>query len=125
MDKAEALHDFWASFDLPAIDENSAWDDETLEQLGITFPYISYESATSDLDDVLTLGADIWDRSPSWATVEAKAKEILDAIGLGGSIVFYDIGALWITRGAAKRMASGDDAIRRIHIDINAEFLSA
>lgn len=125
MDKAQALHTFWSSFGIPAIDEQSAFDSETLEQLGIDYPYISYESATSDLDDVLSLSADLWYHSTTWAEIERKGAEILAAIGRGGSIVFYDVGALWITRGNAKRMESVDNSVRRLHITINAEFLSA
>lgn len=126
MDKAQALHTFWSGFGLPAIDEQSAYDTDTLEKLSITYPYITYEAATSDLGDTLTLGADLWYDSTSWAGIEAKAAQIIDALGRGGTVIPYTGGALWITHGAARRMAAevGFD-VRRIHIDINAEFLSA
>ena len=128
MDKAQALHLFWSSFGIPAIDEQSAYDDQTLEQLGISYPYISYESATSSFDEQLTLGADIWYHSTSWAGIEQKASQISEAIGLGGTHQHYEGGSLWITRGQmfSQRMPSDStNNIRRIHININAEFQSA
>ena len=41
MDKVQALHSFWASFGIPAIDEQSAYDEKTIEEMEITYPYIS------------------------------------------------------------------------------------
>lgn len=129
MDKAQALYTFWNSFDLPAIDEQSAYDEGTLESLGISFPYITYETAVDYLDSPVTIGADIWYKSTSWEAISKKADEIGAYIGLGGRVLRYDGGGLWITRGAvfAQRMAeeSGNDSIRRIHINIQAEYLSA
>lgn len=128
MNKAQALYTFWSSFAWSAIDEQSAYDEDTLEQLGIEFPYITYESATDSIENTLTLGADLWDRSTSWSSVEEKAAAIQASLGMGGTLIHYDGGALWITRGAsfARRMSAdtGYD-VRRIHITINAEYLSA
>ena len=129
MDKAQALYSFWASFSLPAIDEQSAYDVGTMERLGIGFPYITYETVTGYLDGPVVIGADLWYKSTSWAEISRKADEIGAYIGLGGRVTRYDGGGLWITRGSpfAQRMAdeSGNDNIRRIHINIQAEFLSA
>lgn len=128
MDKVQALHHFWSSFQIPAIDEQSAYDEKTLEDLNIDFPYITYEVATDSFDEPVAIGADVWYRSTSWAEATAKAQQIENAIGRGGKLVAYDEGALWITRGSpfTQRLAAenGYD-VRRIHININAEFLSA
>ena len=125
MNKAQALYKFWSSFEIPAIDEQSSYDTDTLEELNITYPYISYETAIGSIDEPLLLGADIWDRSTSWAAVELKAEEIASQIG-GGFSQHYSDGCLWITKGQpfSQRMPTDKD-IRRIHININAEFLSA
>ena len=128
MDKAQALHEFWSSFDIPAIDEQSAYDEGVLEQLGISYPYITYEAATDSFDNSLMLSADIWYNSTSWKDISWKALEIANDIGMGGKLVHYDGGAIWITRSTpfASRMTSDStNDIRRIHININAEFLSA
>lgn len=127
-DEAQALQSFWESFGIPAVDEQSAYDEDTLEQLGISFPYITYEAAISSFDEPVSLGADLWYNTTSWKEITKKAKMISDAIGLGGKLIPYRDGAIWITRGSvfSRRMAAevGYD-VRRIHININAEFLSA
>lgn len=127
MDKAQALHQFWSGFGIPAIDEQSAYDTPTMERLGITYPYISYEASVSELDEPIALGADVYYSSTSWAGAEGKAQEIVGAIGYGGTRVPYEGGMLWITRGtpAYQRMSAENVFdIRRIHININAEFQS-
>lgn len=126
--KAQALHEFWAGFGLPAIDELSSYDDRTMKQLGIAYPYLTYEEAVGDFDEPISLGADLYYRSDSWAEIEAKAAEISDAIGMGGKIVLYDGGGIWIKRGSPpyRRMSAENEfSIRRIHLNINADFLSA
>lgn len=129
MDKGQALHSFWSSFGLPALDEQSAYDEGTMEELGITYPYLTYETAIDYLDGPVAIGADLWYKSTSWEDITKKAEGIGAYIGLGGRVIRYDGGGLWITRGAdfSRRMAeeTGDDNIRRIHINIQAEFLSA
>lgn len=128
MDKVQALHSFWSSFGIPAIDEQSAYDESTLKDLDISFPYITYEVATDSFDYPVAIGADVWYQSTSWAEATAKAQQIENAIGRGGKMIAYDGGAIWITRGSpfSQRLAAenGYD-VRRIHININAEFLSA
>ena len=128
MNKAQALQNFWAGFNLPAIDEQSAYDPATLKKLGIDYPYISYEAAVGEFDAPVALSADLWYKSTSWAEIEAKAEQIADTIGFGGTWAHYDGGAIYIARGSPpyQRMpAENPFDIRRIHININAEFESA
>ena len=127
MDKAQALYAFWSNFGLPVLDEQSAYDTSVMEELGITYPYISYEAAVGELDAPVALSADLWYQSTSWAAIEAKAAQIASAIGSGGTKIGYDGGQIWITRGNPPyRRMGAENAfdIRRIHININAEFLS-
>lgn len=129
MDKAQALHSFWSSFDLPAIDEQSAYDAGVLESLGYPSRYITYEVITSNLStEPVALTASIWDRSTSWAFAQQKADEIAAAIGYGGKVVKIDGGYLWIKLGQpfAQRMADENNYdMRRIYLTISAEFLTA
>ena len=128
MDKAQALYGFWSSFGLPALDEQSAYDSSTMEQLEIDYPYITYETVVDYLDAPVYIGADIWYKSTSWAEITQKAEEIGAYIGLGGRVCRYDGGGVWIARGSpfAQRMPDErENDIRRIHINIQAEFLSA
>lgn len=126
MDKAQALYTFWSGFGIAAIDEQSAYDEDVLEQFNISYPYLSYETAISSLDEQMLLSADIWDWSTSWAAAEQVAKQIAETIG-GGITVPYTGGCLWITKGQpfSSRMPAESADMRRIHININAEFLSA
>lgn len=128
MDKAQALNSFWNSFSWQAIDEQSAYDESTLDQLEIEFPYITYEVATGEFGDQISIGCDLWDKSTTWSRVSQKADDISARISRGGIFVPYDGGAIWITRGSpfSQRMdAETSNDVRRIHININAEFLSA
>lgn len=126
MTKSQALYSFWASFGWIAVDEQSMYDEQTMTELGDPSRYISFESAVGELGDIVTLDADLWHKSTSWTTAEAKAKEIYDAIGFGGKLVPYDGGAIWITRrNPAYQHMEAADNMRRIHFNINAEFLSA
>jgi hypothetical protein len=125
MDKWQALQTFWASFDLEAIDNTILLDNETREELGIAFPYITYEASLSDFDEPLALTASLWYHSLSWGAISQKADELGNALGLGGVKVPYDGGQIWIQRGTpfAQRMSDPDRYIRRIVLNIVIEFL--
>ena len=127
MDKMQALYSFWSGFSIPAIDEQSAYDPAVMKELNISYPYLSFEAAVSELDEPVTLSADLWYQSTSWSEIEAKAQEIASAIGYGGTSVSYTGGRIWITKGTPAYQRMGAENvfdIRRIHININAEFQS-
>lgn len=119
MDKAQTLHSFYSSFGLPAYDENTVPDDAVL-------PYISYEVAEDSIGSPVYLSASLWYRSPSWAEITKKANEIGAYIGYGGRTFNYDDGLMWIQRGSPfmQRSADDDDTIRRMNLNISAEFIS-
>lgn len=121
MDKAQALHSFWSSFGLDAYDMYTV-------PTGASMPYITYETSTDSLDGVLNLGASLWFHSMSWAEITQKADEIAARLSNGGQVLKLDTGYLWVTPGSpfAQRMDDPtDDAIRRIIINVQAEFLTA
>lgn len=120
MTKEQAFHSFWADFGWPTYDENTVPESASL-------PRLTYEMAVGEFDFQVSLTASLWDRSTSWASVTSKSEEIYAAIGMGGKIIPFDGGAIWITRGLtfAQRLSDEDDSIRRILININAEFLTA
>ena len=121
MDKSQCLHSFWESFGLTAYDEQTVPD-------GAALPYITYETNTDSLDRVLRLSGSLWYRSKSWQGISIKADQIAAYIGSGGVNLPYEGGSLWITRGTpfAQRIADpNDDGVRRIYININAEFLGS
>lgn len=123
-DKEQALHQFWSSFTWTARDENTVPDDAMTRYSG---HYITYSVATSALDEPIPISGSLWCKDTSWATITAKANEISEYIGIGGKLIPYNGGYLWICRGIpfSQRMADDDDTIRRIYINLMAEYLSA
>ena len=124
MDKAKALHNFWSSFNLTAIDESSAYD----EQLELPSNYITYEVQTSNLGEPVALTASLWYRTTSWEDISKKADEIAAFIGYGGRVLEVDGGYMWVKLGTpfAQRIAvEQDDSIRRIYLNITVDFLTA
>ena len=120
MNKAQAIHSFWNSFDIPAY-ENTTVDGESAGDF-----YITYEVVTDSLDHAVPMSASIWQKnSTSWERVSLKAEEISDALVQVKSIPL-DTGFLYITRGQpfAQRVADEDESTRRIYINIMAEFLA-
>ena len=75
----------------------------------------------------VALSGSIWYYGTSWAQVTTKMAEIQSAIGRGGSFIQIDGGALWIKQGSpfAQRVSDPNDMIRRILINIEAEFITA
>lgn len=127
-DKGQALQTFWSSFRLPAIDEQSSYDEDAMKRLNISAPYISYEAATSNIGDDVALTATLNYRSSSWAAAAQKAEEIAAYIGYGGKLIRIIGGYMWIKRGNpfSRRMIDEQDPdYRRMLINITVEYLTA
>lgn len=118
MNKAQAIHSFWSSFGYPAYDSSTVPEDAG-------FPRITYDVVSDSFGETVLLGASIWDRNMSWVRAEEIAEDISELVGMGGLNVAYDNGMLWLKRGApfAQRMSDPDDSIRRIVINIEAEYI--
>ena len=123
MNSAQALHQFWSGFGWKAYDQATVPSGDFSPEM----PRITYEVAMSELGYPVSLSASLWDRSFSWVTVSEKAKAISDSLGRGGVLIPFDDGAMWIVRGSpfAQRVTDEDDAVRRIVINVNVEFISA
>lgn len=124
MDKAQGLQQFWGSFGISAYDESSVPD-----RNDITYPYITYSIVDDSLGNVVNLTASIWYRSSSWAGVELKKNEIAKKLGeFGHYVISIDDGYIYMVKGIpfAQRMSDpSDDMIKRIYINVQAEFLTA
>lgn len=120
MNKSQIIQKFWSSFGLPAYDQYTVPQDAQM-------PYITYSVSESDLDYPVPLTASLWYRSQSWEDIELKSYEISKQISRGGRVYPLNEGYLWIYRGSsfAQRMSDTDDTVRRIVLNITAEFLSA
>ena len=119
MDKAQTLNNFWNLFGIPAYDETTVPDDAVM-------PYITYSVASDSLGNVVNLSASIWYYSKSWKDITLKKDEISRYIGPGGKSIKLDGGYVWICRGTpfAQRMEDTNDSVRRIYLNIQAEFLT-
>jgi hypothetical protein len=119
VDKWQALHSFFASFQIPAYDEASVPDDAQT-------PYITYSAAIDSLDSPVTLTANLWYKSTSWAAISQKAEEIEARLKHGGIVIQIDGGRLWLTKGSpfAQRTNLGLDNYKNIYIVIQGEFLA-
>ena len=126
MDKAQAIHNFWSGFDLPAFDEIDVPD--KLDGRPVEMPYITYNVYTDSLDGMLTLNASIWYRETTWKNVTKKAEEIAEYIvKMSPPSIEIDNGRLYLTKGTpfAQRLSDEDDMVKRIYLMVNAEFLTA
>lgn len=120
MDKWQAVHSFWNSFDIPAYDEASVPDDATM-------PYITYSASTDSMDSPVALTGSIWYRSlSSWGEISRKAEEINNRLKCGGVTIPVSGGYLWIVRGTpfAQRGNEGGDTVKHIYIVLMGEFLT-
>ncbi len=122
MDKYQALNTFWNSFTWPAYDEGTVPDNAPL-------PRITYSVVTDSLGNPVMIPASLWDRSTSWESVSKKAEEIAEAIvKMNPPAIKLDEGRLYLTKGSpfAQRLQEpSDDMIRRIYLNVDAEYFTA
>ena len=123
MDSAQALHNFWSSFGWTAYDENTV----PSEEMSPALPRITYRVSMTEFDEPIQLTASLWDRSYSWEAISIKCNQIYAAIGLGGIMIPYNDGTIWLKRGVpfSQRMSDEDDSIRRIVLTLEAEYFTA
>lgn len=124
MTKAAAVQEFFSSFGLNAYEENSVPTGEDAP----AFPYLTYSFSTDSLGAQVALSCSLWYRDESWVNANAKAEEISQKIGRGGTFVHLDEGAIWIRRGSPFAQSMGDPSdnmIKRKYINITAEYWTA
>lgn len=121
-DYAQALHQFWSGFEWPAYDSATV----PSEDFGPGDKRITYSVVQDEFLYDVSMSVSLWDRSYSWENISKKSDEIYTAIGLGGVMLEYDNGHIWIKRGHpfSQRMSDTDDAIRRIYLNIEAEYIT-
>lgn len=120
MDKGQAIQAFWSSFGLPAYEQTDVPDDAEM-------PYITYDVSTAALDEPISLTASLWYRSTRWAEISQKSEEIARLITTKAKPDALDGGYLWVVKGSpfAQRMSDTDETVRRIVLNIQAEFITA
>lgn len=130
MDSWQALHAFWAGFDVPAYDEQTIF----AEGDSPAYPHITYESAAGTNGNTELLTASLWDmidpdssQTASWAWLKQKAEEIKHAIGYGGITIQVEGGGLWLklpeSSPFSRPLPSGEDNILRIQMNIEVDYI--
>lgn len=119
-DKWQALDAFWNSFGWTAYDESSVPDNAKM-------PYITYSAAVATFENPIPLGASLWDYSTSWEQISQKADEIAKAISPYRLQSFGNGEYIFATQGSpfAQRMNKENDLVKRVYINVMAEFFSA
>ena len=114
MDRWQGIQAFWGSFGIHAYQSGYIPDDATT-------PYITYQASVAQFDKPIPLSGDIWYQSTSWAAISQKADQISKACGV---IRISPHHYIHVTKGTpfAQRMTDADKSIRRIHINLMAEF---
>lgn len=120
MNKVQALHQFWNSFGIPAYEETSVPDFAIM-------PYITYKNATDSLENIVLLDANVWYRSNSWVEITEKVDEIAkDIKEFGFKVLTFSGGYIYLTPGtpfAQSIEEASDHKIKKIYINVNAEYL--
>jgi hypothetical protein len=90
-------------------------------------PYLTYNVSMAYFDEPVMMSASLWYRGLSWVDITQKAMEIAAYIGLGGRIIPFDGGKLWIKRGTpfAQRMSDENEQIRRIYLNVEVEYFTS
>ena len=126
MDNWQAQHAFWTSFGWPAYDDQTTFTEGDQP----AYPHITYESADGDFGAEMQLSIHLWDRSGSWAGIKQKAAAVKAALKEGGVKLNTDSGQIWlkIPDGVnfSRPFATGssDELVKRIMINVSAEFLT-
>lgn len=120
MTKQEALQNFFSGFEITAYPIGAVPEDTV-------FPWLTYDANIGNAGDGETsCTVDIWYHTESEAVPNAKVKEISEKIGLGGILLPYDGGAVWVKRGEPWCIPVVDDtdySIKRRELNISLEFL--
>ena len=120
MDRWQAQYSFWASFGVPAYQENSVPDRDT-----IAYPYITYQAFSAPFNGDVAVSASIWTRSASWERADALSDAVQTRLQDGGQVVPYDGGVIWVTAEDAFAQSMGDpndDLIKRKLLSVVLHF---
>lgn len=121
MTKEAAIQSFFESFGLNAYPATSVPTGADAPE----FPYITYNAPTDSDLERLSVNASVYYRSTSWTGVNAKVRQISEAIGRGIT-VDCDEGGIVVRKGTPFSQPMGDDSDNMVKRKVlNFEFLYA
>lgn len=117
MNKMKALNKFFNDF-MTAYPSTAVPTDAV-------FPYMTYEAITDDFDHPVSITAQMYFKTHSEAEPNRYAEEFAEYIGRGGTLMPYDTGAFWVTKGSpfCQSLAEVDNSYKRRVINLNIEFI--
>ena len=121
MTKEQALHNFFNSFGIVGYRATSVPDD-------VIFPFLTYDAPISSFEeDSTSITLNLYYYTDSEANPDSKAEEIRQRIGMGGTLLNCDGGAIWLKWGVPWCQSLVDETnrnIKRRYINITAEYLT-
>lgn len=121
MTKEAALKAFFGGFGIPAYPDTAVPEN-------VQFPYITYTTQTDAWGgSPVSLTVNIWYYTESESAPNAKARELSEAIGIGGKVLSCDGGYIWLLRGSPWCQEIKDDrdrALKGRYINVTAEYLT-
>lgn len=119
MTKEAALHLFFNSFGIPGHPASSV-------PVEPGDKYLTYELKTSGFDEgEVSLTVNLWFYTDSEEAINAKTRELTQAIGAGGLTLPCDGGFIWLKRGSPWCQNLSDGDFKRRYINMTAEYLTA
>lgn len=102
MTKTQALYEFFSSFGMDAYPADSVPNDTT-------FPWLTYEvSVGGDFGDSVSIQAHLYFHTKSESVPNAKVDQISKEIGMGGIVIPFDEGRIWIRKGSPFAFSTPD-----------------
>lgn len=121
--KSQALYQFWSSFGVPAFEENCVPTGADKP----TYPYITYELATSNFDNDVPLSASYWIRSTGLAQLDHFEDALAYRLSMNGIVLRCSGGGIWLKRGTPFgriMREETDNMVKRKIFNLTAEFLT-
>ena len=84
MDRWESQYQFWASFGVPAYEENSVPDEAE-----VSYPYITFPRVLGGFGGRTNVTPSIYDKSFSWERADALANAVYNALENGGALKYH------------------------------------
>ena len=117
-----AIYQFLSSFGIPAYAKASTPDQAQ-------FPYLTYDLVLGEwMGGEVNMPVNVWYRTDSEATPNAKVREISRAIGMGGTTIPCDGGFLWLKKGSpwaqSVTVDGEDEKVKRRLLNISIETMT-
>lgn len=106
MTKEAVIQNFFESFDIPAFPATSV---PTSGEEKPDFPYLTYIVPTDSDFGRISVSASLFYRTENWTSINAKVREISQAIGTGKTLE-CDEGGVIVRKGSPWAQPMGDDS---------------